>query len=88
MYSITMSKTAKLLAALRNNQKNVRLGDLERLVQAAGFIPRGGRGSHGVYTREGVVEIINLQDDGSGRAKPYQVKQVLGLIEKYNLEVG
>ena len=33
------------------------------------------RGSHHIFTREGVPEILNLQPQGS-RCKPYQVKQV------------
>ncbi len=42
------------------------------------------RGGHHVFTREAVVEIINLQPRGS-LAKPYQVKQVRQLILKYRL---
>ena len=33
-----------------------------------------------------VEEILNLQPK-SGRAKPYQVKQIRGLILKYNLHL-
>jgi len=42
------------------------------------------RGSHHIYTKEDVTEIINLQMKGS-KAKPYQVKQVRNLILKYKL---
>jgi len=34
----------------------------------------------------GVTEIVNIQND-NGKAKPYQVKQFLSLIEKYNLNL-
>jgi hypothetical protein len=37
-----------------------------------------------VYTRQGIVEIINLQPQGK-MAKPYQVRQVVRLIDKYDL---
>lgn len=42
------------------------------------------RGSHHIYSKEGVAEIVNLQPVGS-RAKAYQVKQVRGIILKYKL---
>lgn len=42
------------------------------------------KGSHHIYVRDGVEEIINLQSKGA-KAKPYQVKQVRGLILKYRL---
>jgi hypothetical protein len=43
------------------------------------------RGSHHVFTKQGVEEQINLQRDGSN-AKPYQVRQVRAVIRKYYLE--
>jgi hypothetical protein len=42
------------------------------------------RGSHHIFTRSGVIEIINLQPRGS-KAKAYQVRQVRQLIVNYNL---
>ncbi len=42
------------------------------------------RGSHHIFSKEGVEEILNLQPKG-GSAKPYQVKQVRKLILKYKL---
>jgi hypothetical protein len=42
------------------------------------------RGSHHIFTREGVAEILNLQPKGS-QAKAYQVKQVRGVIVPYKL---
>lgn len=37
-----------------------------------------------VFSKEGVEEIINIQPTG-GKAKPYQVKQVRGIVLKYRL---
>jgi hypothetical protein len=31
--------------------------------------------------------LLNLQDAG-GKAKPYQIKQLLALVERYNLSLG
>ena len=42
------------------------------------------RGSHHIYSKESVEEIVNLQPLGS-TAKAYQVKQVRGIILKYKL---
>ena len=33
------------------------------------------RGSHHLFDKEGILEIVNLQSRG-GHAKPYQVRQV------------
>jgi hypothetical protein len=37
-----------------------------------------------VFTREGIEEIINLQEV-KGKCKPYQVKQMRAVLRKYNL---
>ena len=57
--------------------------DLCQLLHGLGFQERI-RGSHYIYTKDGVMEIINLQAKGS-TAKPYQVKQVRNLILKHKL---
>jgi hypothetical protein len=44
------------------------------------------RGSHHIFFRNDVEEIINLQAD-KNKAKGYQVKQVRNLILKYNLKI-
>ena len=42
------------------------------------------KGSHHIFTKEDVEEIINIQPRGH-RAKPYQVKQIRGILVKYRL---
>jgi len=42
------------------------------------------RGSHHIFTRAEVEEIINIQPKGS-HAKPYQVRQIRNVILKYRL---
>jgi len=34
-----------------------------------------------------VRELLNVQDV-AGKAKPYQVRQLLDLVERYNLSIG
>ena len=43
-------------------------------------------GSHHIFIHPEVAELVNLQDV-KGKAKPYQVKQLLQLIERYNLQM-
>lgn len=61
----------------------IAFSDLCQLLSALGFQERI-RGSHHIFSRDGVVEIMNLQSKG-GKAKPYQVKQVRRVILKYKL---
>jgi hypothetical protein len=62
---------------------NIPFNQLRNLLRRLGFSERI-RGDHHIFTMNGVEEIINLQPQGN-KAKPYQVKQVRGLILKYHL---
>ncbi len=77
-------KKKEVYERLKRNPKNVRFTELCKAAELFGFKFRGGRGSHVVYVREGVREILVFQNV-KGKAKPYQVKQFLKIIEKYNL---
>lgn len=68
----------------RGHVRNVRFQDLVRLVEALGFEALRASGSHRIFGHQGVPELVNLQDVG-GKAKAYQVRQVLSLIKRYNL---
>jgi len=80
-----MSKFDKILEkTLRGtSDTNIDFSDLRQLLNGLGFQERV-RGSHHIYTKDGIMEIINIQPKGS-KAKPYQVKQVRNLILKYKL---
>lgn len=80
-----MAKAAKTLErVLRGTAAtSVRFGDLCQLLISLGFEERV-RGDHHIFTKDGVVEILNLQPRGS-LAKPYQVKQVRNVILHYRL---
>ncbi|ESS73929.1 hypothetical protein MGMO_8c00660 [Methyloglobulus morosus KoM1] len=64
---------------------NVTFSELKQLLLLLGFQERI-RGDHHIFSKEGVVEIINLQPLGA-MAKPYQVKQVRQIIVRYRLEL-
>jgi len=80
-----MQKT-KLLQRVRNNPVNVRFADLCKLAEYVGFRFRGRRGSHRVYTHPHVREILNFQNVG-GKAKAYQVRQFLAILDRYGIEL-
>jgi hypothetical protein len=62
---------------------SIAFADLCTLLRHLGFDERI-RGSHHIFARNDVVEILNLQPRGS-QAKPYQVKQVRSVIVAYRL---
>jgi hypothetical protein len=76
-----------LLRILRgSSDANIRFNDLRTLLLRLGFAERI-KGSHHIFTRDDVAEILNLQPLGS-LAKPYQVKQVRRVLVQYKLAEG
>ena len=65
---------------------NVAFYDLARLLVRLGFVLRRTTGSHHIYVHPEVPQAVNIQEVG-GKAKPYQVRQVVRLIERYNLSL-
>ena len=80
-----MSIDTKLLDKILRgtSDANIRFAELCQLLRNLGFKERI-RGSHHIYTKEKVEEILNLQPKG-GMSKPYQVKQVRNIILKYKM---
>jgi hypothetical protein len=62
---------------------NVSFAGLCALLRRLGFDERI-RGSHRIFAKEGILEILNLQPKGA-KAKPYQVKQVREVIVRYKI---
>ena len=56
------------------------------LVESFGFRLSRIKGSHRIFVHDGITELVNLQEV-DGEAKPYQIKQFLRLVEKYNLHM-
>jgi hypothetical protein len=64
------------------NPANVRFADLNKLCKAYFGEPRRTAGSHVIYRTPWPGDPrVNIQND-KGKAKPYQVRQVLAAIEK------
>lgn len=80
-----MSKFDKLIWKLltANADNNFDFADLVYILRYFNFESRI-YGSHHIFWKSGIDEIINIQPLGS-KAKPYQVKQVRNVIVKYKL---
>lgn len=80
-----MTRSDKLLErVLRGtSDASIPFEGLRHLLSQLGFDERI-RGSHHIFTKAGVEEILNLQPKGS-QAKPYQVRQVRQVILQHKL---
>ena len=79
-------KKQKLLQKLLSGTKNVRFTDAVAIAEAFGFQLDRINGSHHIFIHEEIPELLNLQNF-KGKAKPYQIKQMLQLIEAHNLQL-
>jgi len=80
-----MGKYEKLLFQIMrgSSDQNIAFDELCKLLENMGFEKRI-RGSHHMFSKVGVVELINLQRLGN-KAQPYQVRQVRQVILRNNL---
>lgn len=83
-----MGRQEKLLAKILrgSSDANISFDELFNLLTDIGFDVRI-KGSHHIFRKAGVEELVNLQKDGS-KAKAYQVKQVRVILTTYNLTSG
>lgn len=81
-----MSKKQKLLQQVLNNPKNVNFKDMVSLIEAFGFTLSRINGSHHIFSHPEISELVNIQNV-KGKAKSYQVRQFLSLIETHNLSL-
>lgn len=82
-----MSRRRKVLERILAGHSDaaVRFNELRHLLRRLGFAERI-RGSHHIFVRSDIAERIILQRDGA-HAKPYQVRQVRGMILRNRLEI-
>ena len=76
----------KLLQKILGGSKNIRFAEMVNLVEGFGFKLSRSNGSHHIFTRADIPELVNLQDV-KGQAKPYQMHQFLKLVERHNLKL-
>jgi predicted RNA binding protein YcfA (HicA-like mRNA interferase family) len=76
----------KTLGKILAGSRNIRFADMENLVEGFGFHRSRISGSHRIFSRPGIPELVNLQEV-RGEAKPYQIRQFLKIVERYNLRL-
>jgi hypothetical protein len=77
-----MAKIDDILAQMKRNPKDIRFADLCKVCEKFFGEPRKGTGSHRIYKTPWQGDPrINIQNF-EGKAKAYQVKQVLMALEK------
>jgi predicted RNA binding protein YcfA (HicA-like mRNA interferase family) len=81
-----MPNVEKLLEKARTRPQNLRFSELCLLAETFGFTWIHGEGSHRVYGRAEIREILVFQPLKGGQAKPYQTRQLLMLVKRYKLE--
>jgi len=83
-----MNRVAKFYEKLLNedSSQGYAFAEMCRFLEKIGFSCRV-KGSHYIFSRREIVEIINLQPKGKF-VKDYQVRQVRRLLKKYNLMDG
>lgn len=80
------SKAKKTLQRILGGSTDIRFAETVSLVEAFGFRLDRVRGSHHIFVHPDVDRLVNLQDV-KGKAKPYQIRQFLKLVEEYNLRM-
>ena len=81
-----MGKKQKLLKRLLAGSKNVAFADVVSCIEAFGYRLDRINGSHHIFVHDKVPEVLNLQNV-KGKAKPYQIKQFLQVIEAHDLRL-
>ena len=81
-----MSKWEKFRAKILSGQSdgNIEFDDLVAYLRRCGFDQRT-KGSHNLFTKEGIDAMVNLQSDGS-KAKRYQVRQIRDILINHQVE--
>ncbi len=84
-----MASVEKILAAMRSNPGNVRFADAKKVCEHYFGTPRQRGGSHCVFKMPWPGDPrVNIQEGKGGKAKAYQVRQILQAIERLEVEHG
>ena len=85
---MAMTEIDDLLLALKRNPKDVRFSDLCKICEHYFGEPRQTKSSHRIYKTPWQGDPRITIQDHKGKAKAYQVKQVLLAIEKLEVSHG
>ena len=85
--SLLVAKIDKTVAAMRNTPQNISYNDLRSVCVHFFGEPRQSGTSHAVFKTPWPGDPrVNIQKSKDGKAKPYQVRQVLKAIDKVQEE--
>ena len=85
--TMEVGKTEKIIEQMRRSPQNVRFDDLAKVCADHFGEPRQEGTSHKVYRTPWQGDPrVNIQRGKDGKAKAYQVRQVLGAIAKLEAE--
>ena len=76
----------KLLQRVLQGGNNVSFEDFRKLVECFGFNLDRVHGSHFIFKRVDIGALVNIQNV-LGKAKRYQIKQFLSIVERHNLKL-
>ncbi len=79
-------KKRKLVAKVLSGSKNISFTDAGMFAELFGFRLARISGGHHIYVHTDIPELVNLQEV-DGKVKPYQLKQLIQLIERYDLRM-
>lgn len=80
-----MAKWRKVFEKLVAGSLDIRFDDFVVLLERFGFVLDRTRGSHHIFVHPDIAELLSIQPRKDGKAKPYQLRQFLKLIEEYSL---
>ena len=81
-----MNRRRLLRRLLRGALRNVAFDDMASLLEGFGFQLARVSGSHHVFMHPDAPGLVNVQSV-RGEAKPYQIRQFLRMVERYNLKL-
>ena len=79
-------KKQKLVQKLLSGTQNKRFSEVVACAKTFGFKLDRINGSHHIFVHPDIPELLNLQNV-KGKAKQYQVRQLLQLIETHSLHL-
>jgi predicted RNA binding protein YcfA (HicA-like mRNA interferase family) len=82
---IRVSRLEKLYMRVASAPANARFEDVVHLAEAVGFVWMRTKGSHHVFYHRDHPELRLILQERHGKAKPYQVMDLLRMIEKAGL---
>ena len=83
-----MGKKEKLIKKALESPQNLRFGELQKLCEYFDMECRGKEGSHFMYKREKKPKFTQTIQDKKGKAKKYQVMQLINKLKLHNLLKG